>query len=145
MFVLVRVEVLSQKSLLGSFLHALDLCSRASGLFDLIFSRTGKAMGRDIQDLGDFAVSEDNEIVLRFLDQAALVEDLRRYLVSSVKVRIDLPKTDLDPLLLEDIRKASFRQTSLERHLPALKTGATAVTRPRLLAFVSASRSLSKT
>ena len=67
--------------------------------------------------------------MLGFFDQSAFVQDLGRDLVAGVEIGFDLRKADLDPLFLKDVRESAFRQTTLERHLSALKPGTAAVTR----------------
>ena len=56
-------------------------------------------MRRDLQRFGHVAGSENHEIVLRFLDQTAFVQNLRGDLVTRIEVLFDLGKADLDPLL----------------------------------------------
>ena len=78
--------------------------------------------------------------MLGFFDQATLVQDLRRDDVTGIKVLFYMCQADLDPLLLKDIGKSTLWQPTLQGHLSALKSGAAAVSRARLLSFVPAPR-----
>src|SRR5690349_1618277 len=83
--------------------------------------------------------------MFRFLNQAAIVQDLGRDLLAGVEVLIERPETDLDPALLEDVRKAAFRQTAMQRHLAAFKTDLARITRTRLLSLLTATGGLAQT
>ena len=74
--------------------------------------------------------------MLGLLDQAALMKDFRRDLVTSLEILFDLGKADLDPFFLKNVRKAALWQTTLLRHLSALKTRTARVARTRFLALV---------
>lgn len=121
-----------------------DLRRRTTGLLDLFLRCLREAMGRDLQSLRKIPVPKNDEIVLRLLDQAAIVEDLRRDLIARLEVILDLRKADLEPLLLKDIRKTTLRKTTLKRHLSAFKTRTARITRTRLLTLVSAAGRLSE-
>lgn len=101
-------------------------------------------MGRDLQSFRKIAVPKNDEIVLGLLDQAAIVQDLRRDLFARLEVVLDLRKADLEPLLLKDIREATLRKTTLQRHLSAFKTRTARIARTRLLALVSTAGRLSE-
>src|SRR5262249_20289137 len=101
-------------------------------------------MGRNLQRFSDIAIAENNKIVLGLFYESAVMKDCRRDFVAGIKARFDLRQADLDPLLLENICKAAFRQTALERHLAALESGTAAVTRTRFLPFMTATRGLTE-
>src|SRR6185369_598857 len=83
--------------------------------------------------------------MFRFLNQAAIVQDFGRDLLTGVEVLIERRETDLDPALLEDVRKAAFRQTAMQRHLAAFKTNLARITRTGLLSLLTATRGLAQT
>src|SRR5690242_6661824 len=80
-----------------------------------------------------------------FLDNAARVQDFRRDLVICRKGIFQRIETDLDPLFLENVREATLRQTTMQGHLAAFKSGLRRITGTRLLAFVTTARRLAQT
>src|SRR5438874_3932471 len=82
--------------------------------------------------------------MLGLLDQTALVKEFRCNRISGGEAFFDLAEADLDPLLLKDICEPTFRQTSLQRHLPALESRTAAVTRSRFLSLVATTGGLAK-
>ena len=56
------------------------------------------------------------------LDDTAMVQHFRRDLSVRVKIAIERFQANLDPLLLEDICEAAFRQATMQRHLPAFES-----------------------
>src|SRR5689334_9672621 len=83
--------------------------------------------------------------MFRFLNQAPVVQHLRRDFFIGVEVLIERRETDLDPALLEDVRKAAFRQTAMQWHLAAFKTDLARITRTRLLSLLTATGGLAQT
>src|SRR5690349_15851093 len=83
--------------------------------------------------------------MFRFLNQAAVVQHLGRDLFVGVEVLVERRETDLEPALFEDVRKAAFRQTAMQRHLAAFKTNLARITRTRLLSLLTATRGLAQT
>ena len=104
-----------------------DRC-RAARFFDFVFRGFGKTMRGNFQSLRDFAGSQDNDVVLCLFDQATVVENFGRHFIAGVKFFFDFRQADLEPFFLENICKATLRQTALQRHLSALETRTAAVT-----------------
>src|ERR1700676_861827 len=96
-----------------------DYGDGAAGLFDLLARAFGKAMRRDLQRLGDLAVAEHDDVVLCLLDDAATMHYLRRHFVIVRERLFQRGQADFDPLLLENIREATFGQTAMQGHLAA--------------------------
>src|SRR6266478_386200 len=94
----------------------------AAGLFNLLARAPGKAVRRDFQRLGNLAIAEDYDIVFGFLDDPAMVHNFRGYFIVGRKLLFQSREADFNPLLLEDIGKAAFGQTAMQRHLAAFET-----------------------
>src|SRR5438552_1070872 len=96
-------------------------CSTSS--LDLLTRALRETVRRNLQRLGNFAISKHHDIVLGFFDQASFVQDLGRHLVILAEAFVQRLQTDFDPLLLENVGKAALRKTPVQRHLAALETG----------------------
>src|SRR6185437_14737996 len=83
--------------------------------------------------------------MLSFLDQAAIMQQLRRDLFVRVEMLIESGETDLDPLLLEDIRETALGQAPVQRHLAAFETDLARITRTRLLSLLTTARRMPQT
>ena len=83
--------------------------------------------------------------MLRFLDYAALVQNFRRDLVVSSKDIFQGIKTNFDPLLFENVRKAALRQSAMQGHLAAFKSGLRRIAGTGFLALVATARSFAET
>ena len=65
-------------------------------------------MSRDLQALGNIAVTEDHEVVLRLLDQSAFVQDLRSNFVTRGET-LTLNSLDVKAARLTIADGASFK------------------------------------
>src|SRR5580765_6360391 len=100
---------------------AADDSNRATGFFNLLFRAFGETMGRNLQRLRDFTISQHDDVMLRLLDNAAAVHRFRSDLIIGGKALVERFQAHLNPLLLENIREAAFRQTTMQRHLAAFE------------------------
>src|ERR1051325_10968950 len=102
-------------------------------------------MRGNLQRLRDIAITEHYDVMFGLLDDPALMHHFRRDLSGRIKTAIERFQANFDPLLLEDIGEAAFRQTPMQRHLPAFETGFRRVSRARLLTFMTAAGSFAET
>src|SRR5882672_3341631 len=94
----------------------------AASFFDLLPCTLGKTMGRNFQGLGNFAIAKHDNVVFRFLNDAAFVKHLRRNLVVCGKPLLQRLETDFDPLLFENVCEPALGQSAMQRHLPTFET-----------------------
>jgi len=76
--------------------------------------------------------SDDYSVISRELslaDHPALGHKLGSDVVARFKSQLQIGQIHLDPFLLEDVGEAALWQPPLKRHLSALKTRATGITR----------------
>src|SRR5215208_6095152 len=116
-----------------------------ASLLDLLSSALSKPVRRDAKRFRDFAVSQHYHVVLRLLNQAPRVQHFRSDLFVGTEVLIECGKTNLQPLLLEDVGKTTLRQTPVQRHLAAFKPDLARITGTRLLSLLTAPRGLAQT
>src|SRR5437016_13885606 len=119
-----------------------DYCS--TGFLNLLARALRETVRRNLQRLRNFAISQHHDIVLGFFDQASIVQELWIHLVILDEAFVQRFQTNFDPMLLENVGKAALRQTPVQRHLAALEAGLGRVTRTRLLSFLAAPGSFSK-
>jgi hypothetical protein len=82
--------------------------------------------------------------MLGLLDQATRVQHFRCDLLVGIEMLIECPETNLEPLLLEDIRESALWQPAMKRHLTAFETDLSRITRAGLLPFLTASCGFAK-
>src|ERR1700686_3568552 len=116
----------------------------AAGFFNLLARAFGKAMRRDFQRLGNIAVAEHHDVMLRFLDDAAMMHKFRRHFVVFRECFFQCRQADFNPPLLENIGKATFWQPAMQGHLTAFETDFHGIAGPRLLSFFAATGSLAQ-
>src|SRR3982750_3175911 len=109
-----------------------------AGFFNLHFRAFGEAMRRNLERFAHLAVTEHHNVVLGLLDNAAMVQHLWRDFIVGRKRFFQRFETDLDPLLLENIRKATLRQPAMKRHLAAFESRLRGIAGARLLALFTA-------
>jgi hypothetical protein len=102
-------------------------------------------MRRYFQRFRDFAVSENDDIVLGFLDYAAMMHGFRGDFVVGGKAFLQRVEAYLNPLLFENVSEAALRQPAMQRHLTAFKTYLGGITRAGFLALFTATRGFSQT
>src|SRR6476620_4642671 len=98
-----------------------DFRGSAPSLFDFLTRAFGKTMRRDAQRFRQFTITENDHIVFGLFDYAASMQKLGRYLFIGLKASIQRAEADFQPALLEDVGKAAFGQTAMQRHLTAFK------------------------
>src|SRR5713101_95124 len=116
----VRASDQSTKIRVQSTAYLFDYGYCSTGLLNLLTRALRETVRRNLQRLGDFAISQHHDIVLGFFDQAPIVQELRRHLVILAEAFFQRLETNFDPLLLENVGKAALRETPVERHLAAL-------------------------
>jgi hypothetical protein len=72
------------------------------------------------------------------LDYASVVQQLGRYFLVRLEASLKSSQTNFQPALLENIRKAALRQTTVQRHLAAFESDLGRVARARLLSLFTA-------
>src|SRR4051812_14869085 len=118
---------------------------RAAGFFNLLFRALGEAMRRNLQRLGYFAVAEHDNVMLRLLNDAAVVQQFRGDFFLRRKSFFQRFQAYFNPLLLENIGKAALWQTTVQGHLAAFEADLGRIARTRFLSLFTAARSLAET
>src|SRR5207245_2958866 len=116
-----------------------------AGFLDLLARALREAMRRNLERLRNLAVTEHHDVVFRFLDDAAVVQNFRSDFVFGREAPLQRLETHFDPLLLENVREAAFRQTTMQWHLPAFESDLRRVAGTRLLSLFTAARGFTKT
>src|SRR5207253_4184082 len=101
-------------------------------------------MRRNFERFGNLATAKHNDVMLRLLNQSAIVKNLRRHFVVRAEMFLQRLQTYFDPFPLEDICKATLRQTTMQRHLAAFETSLGRIAGARLLSFFTATRGLAE-
>src|SRR2546423_6236231 len=140
----VRASDQSTKIKVQSTAYSFDYGYCSTGLFNLLTRALRETVRRNLERLGNFAISQHHDIVLGFFDQASFVQELRRHLVILAEAFVQRLQTNFNPVLLENVGKAALRQAPVQRHLAAFETGLGRVTRTRLLSFFTAPGSFSE-
>lgn len=117
---------------------------RSARFLDLLTCALCEAMRRNFQRLGNVAVTEHNDVMLRFLDDPATVQNFGRDFGVGIEALVERFKTDFNPMLLENIGEATLRETTMQGHLSALETDLRGVAGARLLALLAAARCFAK-
>src|SRR5687768_6404897 len=81
----------------------------AAGFFNLFARALGKAVSGNAQRLRQLAVTQHHYIVLGFLDDSAIMQQLRRDLLIGLETTIQGSQTYFQPLLLKDVGKSALR------------------------------------
>src|SRR5580765_7835416 len=102
-------------------------------------------MRRNFQGFRHFAVAKDDDVMFRFLDDAAMVHHFRGDLIVRGKALLQRLEAHLDPMLLENIGEAALGQTTMQRHLTAFEAGFRRVTGAGLLPLFTATGGLAQT
>ena len=83
--------------------------------------------------------------MFRFLDNAAVVQQLRRNFLVCLKALVQAPQTNFQPAFLEDVGETALRQATMQRHLAALKTDLGGIAGARFLALLTAASGFTQT
>ncbi len=132
-------DSLVRRTLGGQFIDT------ATGRRDLLFGRFAEAVGRDLQFLGQFAITKDLDFVKGAFGQIFRSQRLEGDFITILEGIIDPSDVDGKHGHRPTIVESAFGDTPEHRHRTALEVRLATVTAAALVTFVAATGSFSMT